>query len=525
MKKIMGRILAILPAVALQILWYIMIFRWLENFENLFQSILSVLSVILVLYLVSERAEASYRILWLIAILALPILGTVLFLFLGHQNTGKRLKRKLKNVDEKLPIAIKQDENVLQEVAARDKRLAQSLEQITLVTGFPIYKNRESDYYPVGEDCFQVMCEELEKAQKYIYVEYFIIQNGVFWNTLVEIMARKASEGVDVRVIYDDLGSIATFSALDVKALYQKKIKCIPFNPFFLIKTQLNNRDHRKIMVIDGKVAFSGGINLSDEYVNITHPFGHWKDLGFRITGEAVKSYTYMFLQFWNAFSIDKISAKQIALADNGVWEEKKTSLQEEKQDSGQMITENQMQDGYVLPYYDSPVRKEDVSNTFFTEMLSVATEYVYFYTPYLMLGDTLLDAFIRCAKRGVDVRIILPGIPDKKLVYRISRSYYYSLLKAGVKIYEYTPGFVHAKGCIVDDKVAVIGTVNLDYRSLFLHFECSSIFYHSHMVSDMKTDFLKTQEKCEERTFEKQKKGFFNLLMDGMLHLVAPLL
>jgi cardiolipin synthase len=286
--------------------------------------------------------------------------------------------------------------------------------------------------------------------------------------------------------------------------LSKKGIKCIPFNPFLFIKSQLNNRDHRKLMVIDGKVAYSGGINLADEYINEIHPFGRWKDIGFRITGEAVNSYTYMFAEFWNAFSNDKIMADSMH------------SLKEEKK---------QTANGYILPYYDSPMRQEHVSNELFVEILSSATSYVWFYTPYLMLGDALYDAFIRAAKRGVDVRIIMPGIPDKKMVYRLSRSYYMDLLKAGVKIYEYTPGFVHAKAFIADDKIAGLGTVNLDYRSLFLHFECNAVFYEADIVEDLKKDYLATQNESREITENDIQNGLLYRFGNNVLRLIAPLL
>ncbi len=270
------------------------------------------------------------------------------------------------------------------------------------------------------------------------------------------------------------------------------------------MKSQLNNRDHRKIMVIDGKIAYSGGVNLADEYINEVQKFGRWKDIGFRITGEAVKSYAYMFAEFWNAFSGDKIESDAMASAETA---------------------EIHRENGYILPYYDSPMRQEHTSNEFFTEILSLATEYVWFYTPYLILGDALFDAFIRAAKRGVDVRIIMPGIPDKKMVFRLSRSYYEDLMKAGVKVYEYQPGFVHAKALVADDKIAGIGTVNLDYRSLFLHFECNSVFYGADIVQDLKQDYLDTEKECVQRTLRDVKKGPLYRLGNHFLRVIAPLL
>lgn len=510
MKKILARIMIVIPAIILQMVWYFIALGWLNNLfrEHLWEilnALFSVLAVIFVTGLVAKRDESSYKLLWVMVIVTMPIFGAMLYVFWGNKNTGKKLK---KNLEQSAAVLSKPadivDNECLSDIRKNDLRIGQTLEHITKTTGFPVLKNDTSKYYPLGEDMFQDMCEDLKKAQKYIYVEYFIIQRGKFWDTLTDIMAERAAAGVEVRVMYDDLGSIGTYSLSNVIDLSKKGIKCIPFNPFLFIKAQLNNRDHRKIMVIDGEIAYSGGVNLADEYINEVQKFGIWKDIGFRITGEAVRSYTYMFAEFWNAFSIDKIPKEMIT----------QTEYETVNKDNG-----------YILPYYDSPMYEEHVSNELFTEMLSVATDYIWFYTPYLILGDALFDAFIRAAKRGVDVRIIMPGIPDKKMVYRLSRSYYRDLLKAGVKIYEYKPGFVHAKGFVADDKIAGIGTVNLDYRSLFLHFECNSVFYNADIVGDLKQDYLKTLSECVERTLNDVKKGVVHNLIDNFLRMIAPLM
>lgn len=510
MKKILGRALIVIPAVALQIFWYLVIFGLLSGLLNrqlvaAINALFSVLAVVFVVTLAAKRDESSYKLLWAIIIVAMPVLGAMLYLLLGNKKTGRKLKKSLEQSARALSGVLKPDSAAeLSAVKAEDLRLGQSLSRVAEATGFPLYKNGETRYYPFGEDMFRDMCEDLKRAEKYIYVEYFIIQPGKFWDSLTDIMAQKAAEGLDVRVMYDDLGSIGSYSLSNIIELSKKGIRCIPFNPFLFIKTQLNNRDHRKIMVIDGNVAYSGGINLADEYINEKQRFGRWKDIGFRIKGEAVKSYLYMFTQFWNAFSNDKIPVSLL------------TSAQEQQA---------QGENGYILPYYDSPVSSEHTSNELFTELLSVATDYVWFYTPYLILGDALMDAFIRAAKRGVDVRIIMPGIPDKKMIYRISRSYYKELIKAGVRIFEYEPGFVHAKAVLADDKIAGIGTVNLDYRSLFLHFECNSIFYKADIVDELKRDFLSTQELCTERKAGDTDRGPLYELVNRFLRLIAPLL
>ncbi len=511
MKKILGRVLLVVPAIALQVVWYVLLLGGLNtamggHLVNIIEIIFTILAILFVLTLISKRDESSYKILWVVIILLFPVLGALLYAFLGNKITGKSLKQKMERAQNGFTLKdYVGDKDLSEELKKDDLRLGQSVERIYDTTGFPLLKNGTSKYYPFGEDMFADMCEDLKKAEKYIYIEYFIIQRGKFWDTLTDILAERAAAGVDVRVMYDDLGSIATYSVADIHDLGKKGIKCIAFNPLFFITTQLNNRDHRKIMVIDGKVAYSGGVNLADEYINEKEMFGKWKDIGFRITGEGIRSYTFMFVEFWNSFSKNLINREDIESA-------------------GTFDTDS-AENGYIMPYYDSPMRDEHTSNVFYTEILSLATEYVWFYTPYLMLGDALFDAFIRAAERGLDVRIIMPGIPDKKMVYRLSRSYYRDLLKAGVKIYEYTPGFVHAKAMIADGKVATIGTVNLDYRSLFLHFECNSLFYKADIIESLKKDYETSLESCRERTLDDINNGILYRLLDCCLRVLAPLL
>ena len=323
------------------------------------------------------------------------------------------------------------------------------------------------------------------------------------WNSMVELLAEKARNGVIVKVLYDDFGSLMTYSGKEVRGLWEKGIECVPFNPLLFIKGTLNYRDHRKMLIIDNRVVFSGGINLADEYVNKKVKFGHWKDIGFRLEGRGVESYTRMFVQFWNSFAATPLSSDVLIPYSD-----------DEKE-----------KDGYVLSYYDSPLRSKAASNELFIELLSQAKSRAWFYTPYLILGDRLLDAITRATARGVDVRIIMPGIPDKKIIYRISRSFYTVLLEAGVKIYEYTPGFVHAKASIIDDDVCTIGTVNLDYRSLFLHFENNSLFYRSSILKSLECDYLETLAKCRPQILGKTFKAtFFRWLVDGVLRIIAPL-
>jgi len=506
-KKIARRVLAILPAVLLQFLWYGILLYWLAPYAGLLSVLLSVASLIYVLYLLTSRIESSYKTLWLLVILSMPLMGTFLYFCFGNKRTAKPLRKKLRTVP--CPPSVPGENAVLSAVASEEPRLAQTFHYVQKTTGFPVCPVDEATYYPLGEQLFSAMLEALKQAERFIFVEYFIIAPGKMWDTMVEIMARKAKQGVDVRVIYDDFGSITTYGLKNILELRQKGIQCIPFNPLLFIKGTLNYRDHRKMLIVDGRIAFSGGVNLADEYINAYPKYGHWKDIGFRLTGAAVLPYVWMFTEFWNAFSEppdDKISDTLLL----SCMEETPMARTIEK--------------GVVLSYYDSPLRMEDVSNELYIELLSLAKRYAWFFTPYLMPGDELLNAFIRAARRGIDIRIILPGIPDKKIIYRMSRSYYTVLLEAGIKIYEYTPGFVHAKGCLIDDTVGTIGTVNLDYRSLFLHFENNSIFYQAALLADWKNDFLATQAQCQERTLKNVEGSFGKWIIDGILRIFTPL-
>lgn len=502
MNKILRRVFTILPAILLQALWLFILFKWLAPWAVIINLALSVLSFLFVLYLITKQDESTYKILWLLVILTFPLPGALLYLVFGNKRTTKPLQKKLDKTPP-LPQDKTDCEPVYSKLSAENKRLSQSFRWVENKTGFKPNINRGAKYYQLGDEMFPDMLDELKKAERFIFVEYFIIENGLMWDSMVEILAEKAAKGVDVRVMYDDLGSISTYTAKDAENLRKKGIRCVPFNPLVFVKGQLNCRDHRKMLIIDGKVAFSGGVNLADEYINHIEKHGHWKDIGFKLTGEAVVNYVRMFAEFWNAFALERVPDEYL------------TASADESSMSA---------DGYVLSYYDSPLRRDAVSNELYIDLLSQAQDTAWFFTPYLMPGNALLDAFVRAARRGVDVRIIMPGVPDKKLVYRMSRSFYPVLLEAGVKIYEYTPGFVHAKACIIDGKIGTVGTVNLDYRSLFLHFENNSLFYDASLLGDLKSDFLATQEKCNERTEADIGKGFGKWIVDGVLRIFAPL-
>ena len=503
MGKIMRRVLIVVPAVALQVLWHVLLVKWLAPYAPLIVSLLSVAAVFMVLFIVIKRDESTYKLLWLLIILTMPLVGALLYLFFGNKRTAKPLKKRLQGVESSgdphpLPVG--------ETPFAGEKRMEQTIRWLERKTGYPLCKAQPVRYYPLGDDMFPDMLRDMKSAKRSIYIEYFIIEPGQMWDAMMEVLEDKLRQGVDVRVMYDDLGSISSFNFSNARELTQKGIPCVPFNPLLALKGTANYRDHRKMLIVDNEIAYSGGINLSDRYINLEHPYGHWKDTGFRLTGEGVHSFTHMFLTFWNAFALKK--------GEGGT---PMPALQESAEAP-------QETDGYVLSYYDSPLEHDATSNQLFIDLLSQSTDYAWFFTPYLMLGDDLMAAMLAAARRGVDVRIIMPGIPDKKLIFRMSRSFYQVLLNGGVKIYEYTPGFVHAKSFVSDDKVATIGTVNLDYRSLFLHFENNSLFYRSSIVEKIKEDFLATQALCSEVQPYDKRRYSRRWAVDGLLRIFAPL-
>lgn len=501
MSKMLRRVLTVIPAAAVQALWILLLVKWLSPYAAYITLALSVAAVLLVLFIIIKRDETAYKILWLLVILTVPVVGTLLYLLFGNRRTARPLRKRLRRVQEAgqpapLPCGGTPFEG--------EKRMEQTVRWLEHKTGYPLMRAEDVRYYPLGDTMYPDMLTDLRAAKKTIYLEYFIIEPGEMWQSIVDILAQKVREGLDVRVMYDDLGSISTFNFSNALALEKLGIRCVTFNPLLALKGTANYRDHRKMLIVDDAVAYSGGVNLADRYINREHPYGHWKDTGFRLTGAPVRSFTHMFLTFWNAFSLQKEEPMPMPPAAAA---------------AGPAA-----QDGWVLSYYDSPLNSEATSNRLYIDLLSQATDYAWFFTPYLMLGDDLLDAMLAAAQRGVDVRIIMPGIPDKKLIFRMSRSFYQVLLTGGVKIYEYTPGFVHAKSLVCDDRAATVGTVNLDYRSLFLHFENNSLFYRGSIVARVKEDFLATQSQCRAVEACDMKRYSRRWIVDGILRIFAPL-
>jgi cardiolipin synthase len=435
-----------------------------------------------------------------------PILGTAFYGFMQTQLGTAFLKKRLAYLNKSTKPYMLQNKEVLEDLRVSKPANANLATYMTNQISFPVHRNTSVKYFASGEEKFEELKSQLRKAEDYIFMEYFIVEKGVMWNEILDILKEKVWQGVDVRVMYDGMCSLYLLPADYDKELRRAGIKCRQFNKVQPVLTSYqNNRAHRKICVIDGKVAFTGGINLADEYINVKERFGHWKDTAIMVEGEAVQSFTMMFLEMWN------ITVKR---------EESYERYLTPKSD----VMKREL--GYIIPYADSPYDNQNVGEQVYLHILDHAKKYVHIMTPYLIIDDDLLSAFEYVAQCGIEIIIIMPHIPDKWYAFAVARTYYESLMKAGVQIYEYTPGFVHAKVFVSDDDTATVGTVNLDYRSLYHHFECGAFIYNNPVVWDIEKDFQETLQKCHKMTMQDLKnRSWFEKLSGKILRLIAPLM
>jgi cardiolipin synthase len=470
---------------------------------------LRVVAVGMSLYIATKDMRTSYKLSWIFLILCLPIFGLPAYFLFGRSGLTKRMRKGMEQVSAKILPYRRQEETVREQLKEQDFYAYQQARYLADVAGYPLYREEDSRYYRNGESLFPQFLADLKRAEHYIFLEYFIVEPGEMFDAVLEILIEKAKEGVDVRLICDDVGSIQTLPSKFYKKMEDLGIRCVGFNPFRpVLSIIMNNRDHRKIAVVDGWVGYTGGFNLADEYINAKEKFGYWKDAGIRLTGSCVWSFTSMFLEMW-----DYITGEE---TDYALYRSRSAVEQEACLPEG----------GFVQPYSDSPLDHEDVGENVYLHLIEHAQKYVYIFTPYLILGSEMRTALMNAAKYGVDVRIVVPAIPDKKLVYLLTQSEFSRLIQAGVKIYKYTPGFIHSKCFVVDDVHATVGTVNLDYRSLYLHFECGTYMYRTAAVMQVKEDALHTFTVSHEVTLEEYQKrlGIVRVFM-GVLKLFAPLL
>ena len=507
LRLIFSRFLIIFLLLLLQVGIGVVVYQWLNVVIPYFASFQMVLTAVIIIYLFNSRMDPSSKLTWMWIIAISPIFGGAFLLFaranLGFRNLIRQVREQLQETKGILP----QDPKILEKLETESTGVAELNHYLNRSGCFPVYSDTSVTYFPSGEAKFEALLEELQKAEKFIFLEYFIIEEGYMWGRVLKILLEKVKAGVEVRVLYDGMCEMFQLRPGYFKLLEKEGIQAKTFLPIKpLLSSHYNYRDHRKILVIDGKVAFTGGVNLADEYINRVQRFGHWKDTAIMLKGPAVRSFTLMFLQMWN---LNVNEALYIPY------------LHENRENSD----DSSKEEGYVMPYGDSPLDEEKVGESVYIDMLYRANDYVHIMTPYLILDGEMEAALLYAAERGIDVKLILPGIPDKKIAYALAKSHYRRLVEAGVEIYEYTPGFVHAKTMVSDHQKAIVGTINLDYRSLYHHFECAAYLYQVPCIAEIDRDFEETLGKCRRVTEEtiRHEKLFYRV-MGQIMKFVAPL-
>ena len=490
--------------ILIQLLVFLGIPYYLKEYATFIYSAMSVMEIVVLVYIINTEGNPAFKMTWMLCVMALPVIGTVFYIHL--QLETRFVQNRLAALRMETEPYMDQDEKVTEALWASKSANAQLSYYLSHQLGFPTYRNTEVEYFPVGEDKFASMIKELEKAEKFIFMEYFIVEEGIMWDTILEILKRKVNEGVEVRFMYDGMCAFDLLPYSYPKKLQKFGIKCKMSNkirPF--VSTIQNNRDHRKICVIDGQTGYVGGVNLADEYINEKERFGHWKDTAVLLRGDAVQSLTMIFLQMWD---VDMRGVEPY-----GKYLTKKAESLNDRL-------------GYVIPYADSPFDHENVGEEVYFHILNHAKKYVHIMTPYLILDNEMLTTLIRAAKSGIEVIIIMPHIPDKWYAFAVAKTYYKELIEGGVQIYEYAPGFVHAKVFVSDDDTATVGSINLDFRSLYLHFENGVFIYDNPEVQKVEEDFQNTLAKCHKVTVtEVRNRGVFMKVAGQVLRLVAPLM
>ncbi|MBQ8603636.1 MAG: cardiolipin synthase [Oscillospiraceae bacterium] len=507
-KGLMGLLFSRLGLIVLLLLikicFWISLLVYFKDYSPYYFIVNAVLSVGISFFIINSNIDPTSKITWLMLISAMPLFGSAFFCYTRSDLGFRALKYQFGKIMRDTNNAITQQPDTIEALKEESTATAQLAGYMRRSGHHPVYSNCDVRYFSLGEEKFRRILEELETAEHFIMLEYFIIDEGYMWGKILEVLARKAQQGVDVMVMYDGSNEFTTLPRDYSKRLQNLGIKCrvfAPATPF--VSTHYNYRDHRKILVIDNKTAFTGGVNLADEYINRYEKYGHWKDTAIMIKGDAVESFTLMFLQMWN-------------IAGG------KAEIQKYISHTADSYSHN----GYVIPYGDSPLDSDKLGRRVYMDIINRADRYVYIMTPYLILDSEMETAIKFAAERGVDVRIILPGIPDKKTPYALAKTHYSSLLDSGVKIYEYTPGFVHAKVFVSDDIKAVVGTINLDYRSLYHHFECAAYLYKTDCIPEIVEDFEKTQQLCAPVTKETVKKLSIRTKLTGrIMKVLAPLM
>ncbi len=519
-KMLLSRRTLVILLLILQ-LWFAVYLIWHASVRyNVAGMLFNIFSIIVVMYIVNRTDNESFKLSWVVFVLTAPFVGGALYFMFRLQSSAHGVRKRMRNCQRFTREALKQDEEVRREVAMISPAWVDQINYLIDVPGYPVYNQTETKFLSDGREYFNQLLAAVKTAERYIFIEIFIIRRGWMWDTLESALVERANVGIDVRLIYDDMGCFMSLPNNFDKKMRARGIKCVKFNPFRPFWSTLqNNRDHRKIISIDGKIAFTGGINFADEYVDKVRRFGHWKDAGIMLCGEGAWTFAVLFLEMWNAVTSsyeDIVFFKPDLDHHRNAWRNIPQNRQPEQK---------QAEHGYVQPYADSPIDNENTGEYVYRRIISNARKYIYITTPYLILDHTLISSLELSAKCGVDIRIITPAVPDKKLVYLTTRSYYKQLLHAGVRIYEYTPGFIHSKIFVSDDVTATVGTANFDFRSLYLNFECGVLLHRSPAVDIIKRDFLETLEKCREITPSDCRTNLFIRAVQMFMRFAAPLM
>ena len=502
---IFGRTLIVIGAFLIQFALLISCFLWMREYSLMVYTGFSILGMAVILHIFNSRGNPDFKLVWMLPILLFPVFGALFYLYISFQPGTGYIYRRLTMLGHQSKKYLKQNSQQKEKLKQENPQMDGMVSYMMEHGNCPVYGQTSVTYFPLGDDMFPEMLRQIEKAEKFIFMEYFILEEGYMWETILELLKKKVKEGVEVRVLYDGMCVLTLLPSFYPRILEKEGIRCKMFAPIKpLFSSHYNNRDHRKILVIDGKTGFTGGIHLADEYINKQQRIGHWKDTGLMIQGAAVQKFTCMFLEMWN------VSERRDPDDETFL-----TAHETDRQD-----------DGYVIPYDVMPYGTERMGKQVYLDILNTACKYVHIMTPYLILDYEMITALTFAAKRGVEVAIIMPHIPDKKYAFALAKTYYNELLEAGVQIWEYEPGFVHAKVFVSDDKKAAVGTVNLDYRSLYHHFECGVFFYGNSEIKKVEEDFQKTKEKSIFITPADYKKLKLTTRLEGkVLRIVAPLM
>ena len=508
LKLLFNRIFYVALALVVQLAWLLIALFRLMEYSRWVTIGMQAIGFLVVLWIVNKKINPSYKLAWTMLILIFPVFGVSLYLLFGKSRIGAVMEQHYQNLIDETAEYLEGSELTRKRLNEDDRSMRIQSDYIWQYSRYPVHENTTAEYFQVGDDMFPVLVHELEQAKHFIFIEYFIINDGVMWQTILNILEKKAKEGVDVRLIYDGFGCLTTLPYKYDQEMRRRGIKCEVFNRFRPILNIIqNNRDHRKICVIDGWTGFTGGINLADEYINQRKRFGHWKDTAIALRGDAVRSLTLMFLQMWDVSSVHftpEVYSKYLDVSQPA----------------------HEKEAGYVIPYGDSPLDRNLVGEMVYMDIINRANRYVHIMTPYLIIDNEMITALTYAARRGVEVQLILPHVPDKEIAFSLAHTYYRRLLENGVQIYEYEPGFVHAKVFVSDDCKATVGTINLDYRSLYHHFECGTYLYASPEVPKIEQDFHQTLAKCVRADAELLKNDpFMRKLIGPGMRIIAPLL